>query len=181
MSDFSDPSLIGFWHPDCVLRLVLGCLPLQTSVTVLFLTTSEETWDFGLLPFQRCFVVRLCLPLEALHISLELCRFGLPRETLVTSSSQPSDETVYHPRMAPRSTHKLRYHIDRSFLHMCTARDTLFTCDLEPSTRVASVSRLMNELGAPQVRIDAEPGQTLLMRNSIDWCRTGAESYHAEK
>ena len=50
---------------------------------------------------------------------------------------------------------------------MCTARDTLFTCDLEPSTRVASVSRLMNELRAPQVRIDAAPGQTLLMRNSI--------------
>ena len=50
---------------------------------------------------------------------------------------------------------------------MCTARDTLFTCDLEPNTRVASVSRLMNELRAPQVGIDAEPGQTLHIRNSI--------------
>ena len=49
----------------------------------------------------------------------------------------------------------------------CVQRATLFTCDLEPNTRLASVSRLMNELRAPQVRIDAEPGQTLHMRNSI--------------
>ena len=48
---------------------------------------------------------------------------------------------------------------------LCTACDS-FLRDLSQRTRVASVSKLMNELRVPQVKISAEPGQTLLMRNS---------------
>ena len=48
----------------------------------------------------------------------------------------------------------------------CVQRTTVFFVTLSQHTRVASVAILKNELRASQVRIGAEPGASLFMRNS---------------